>query len=109
VTHAEVSKLVALLMAVYPHARFEPGTAVAYEGFLLELDHDRAKQAVREAVKSCKFLPTVAEIFTAYAALAPKRDDGYRLFRPAPRSTGEMPPSELNAAIQELLAKGHKP
>lgn len=105
-TQAEVSKLVALLMACYPHARFEPGTAVAYEGFLVDLEHDQAKQAIGAAVRSCKFLPTIAEIMAHYAAAAPKRDDGYPLFRPMRRSSGEMPPSELKAAIAEFLAKG---
>jgi hypothetical protein len=106
-TQAEVSKLVALLMACYPHARFEPGTAAAYEGFLLELDHAQAKQAIGAAVRSCKFLPTIAEIMSAYHAAAPRPDDGgYPLFKPAPRHSGEMAPSELHAAITEFLEKG---
>ena len=106
VTKAEVSKLVALLMACYPNARFEPGTGAAYEGFLSELEHEQAKRAIGDAVRASKFLPTIAEVFTAYEALAPKKPStSYRLFKPRDES-GSMAPGELKAAIEDFLKKG---
>jgi len=107
-TKAEVTELVAVLMACYPNARFPEGTVAAYENFLLEFDHARTKKAVAGLVKTSKFMPTIAEIVQAYEGEKATNDVPYhRLFAP-PKERGLMPPSELKAAIDDYLAKGNR-
>ncbi len=104
-TEVEASKLMAMLIAAYPAAQVPPGTARTYERFLVELELDRAVPAVRQAIRTSKFLPTIAEIVTAYEALAPRKPETtYRLFRPA-QVDNPMPPGELKAAIDDFLRK----
>lgn len=104
-TKSEVIDLVTVLMACYPAAQFPDGTVAAYEHFLGELENERAKAAVASVVRSCKFLPTIAEIVTAYESLAPRKPETtYRLFRPA-HVDNAMPPGELKAAIDDFLRK----
>lgn len=102
-TKSEASRLVLRLMACFPGMQFPEGTVVAYEHYLGPLDHERATQAVDHLVQTSKFLPSVAEIFAAYEALAPRKPEtNYRLFRPA-RVDGAMPASELKEAIAKAL------
>ena len=104
-TKSEVSRLVAVLMACYPNARVPDGTVVAYEQFLQELEHDRAQQAVAHIVRTSKFMPTIAEIVTAYEALQPQPvAPMYQLWQPARGAGPLMKPSELKAAIDDFLA-----
>lgn len=105
-TKVEVAKLVAVLMGCYPGMQFPSGTVVAYETFLAELELERAQRAVREVVRKSKFLPTIAEIMTAYEGQ--REPDGvpyHRLYAPR-RERDVMAPGELKAAIEEFLAKG---
>lgn len=110
-TPVEVSKLVTLLMACYPGVRFPDGTVVAYETFLVELDHDRAKAAVRDLVRTSKFMPTIAEIVTAYEAQTERGSEVpyHRQFAPRRDHGRVMPPREFKAAIDEYLAKAEPP
>ncbi len=104
-TKAEVIELVAVLMASYPAARFPPGTVAAYEQFLGDLELERARDAVAGLVKSSKFMPAIAEVVTAYEALAPKKPEtSYRRFKPRDES-GSMQPSELKSAVEDFLRK----
>jgi hypothetical protein len=64
-TKAEVAGLVAILMACYPNARVPDGTIAAYEMFLIELDYERARKAVKAVVRASKFFPVIAEIVSA--------------------------------------------
>jgi len=106
-TKVEVAKLVTTLMACYPGVQFPTGTVAAYESFMLELDHERAQQAIRQVVRGCRFLPTIAEIVTAYEALAPRKpEQTYRLFKPA-QVDNAMAPSELKAELDKFLG-GYK-
>lgn len=102
-TAQEASVILAMLMAAYPNARVPDGTVAAYESFIVELERDRALEAVRGIIRTSKFMPTIAEIVTAYDALVPRRStDGYRLFRPR-QVNNAMPPSELKDAIAKAL------
>ncbi len=104
-TKPEVIELVAVLMACFPAARFPDGTVAAYEQFLGDLEHERALQAVAQLVKTSKFMPTIAEVVTAYEALAPRKPETtYRMFKPA-RVDNAMAPGELKAAIDDFLRK----
>lgn len=104
-TEIEASKLVAMLIAAFPNAPVPPGTARTYESFLVELELERAVPAVRQAIRTSEFFPTVAKIMAAYEALGPRKPEvTYRMFKPA-SDAGTMPPSELKAAIDEFLKK----
>jgi len=104
-TKSEVTELVAILMSCYPNARFPDGTVVAYEMFLGELEHERAKQAVANLVRTSKFMPTIAEIMAAYGAgKEPVQAPYHRLFLPRPEPSNVMAPGELKSAIDEFLA-----
>jgi Loader and inhibitor of phage G40P len=106
VTKAQVSQLVAILMACYPNARVPDGTVVAYETFLLELEHEQAQQAVANVVRASKFFPAIAEVVTAYEALTPRTEADQHQRYLGPRYTGRpMAPSELHAEIQAFLAR----
>lgn len=105
-TKAQVSQLVAILMACYPNARVPDGTVVAYETFLAELEHEQAQQAVASLVRSSKFFPTIAEVVTAYEALTPRTEAELHQRYLGPRYTGRpMAPRELHAEITAFLAK----
>lgn len=108
-TKAEVSELVVMLLACYPNARFPDGTVIAYEMFLQELEHGRAKKAVASLVRSSKFMPTIAEIVTAYEGEKATDEIPYhRRFAP-PRRRGLMRSSELAAEAKAWLAKHNPP
>lgn len=104
-TKSEAIETVAMLMACYPTAQFPEGTVAAYEAFLSELELDRTRAAIRDIVRTSRFMPTIADIVSAYEALAPRKPEThYPLFKPAP-SGRNMPPAELKAAIDEFLRK----
>lgn len=103
-TPVEASKLVAMLMAAYPNARVPDGTVVVYESFLVELEVGRAAKAVHTIIRSSKFMPTVAEIVTAYDGEKAAEEIPYhRPFLP-PRRGPRMKPQETREAIGEALA-----
>jgi hypothetical protein len=105
-TKAQVSQLVAILMACYPNARVPDGTVVAYETFLVELEHEQAQQAVASLVRSSKYFPTIAEVVTAYEAQRPRTEAEDHQRYLGPRYTGRpMAPRELHAEITAFLAK----
>lgn len=105
-TKTEVSELVAVLMACYPNGRFPDGTVAAYELFLQELELERARHAVAHLVKTSKFMPTIAEVVSAYHERGERADVPYhRLFAPPRRERGLMKPNELHRAITEYLEK----
>jgi hypothetical protein len=106
-TKAEVSKLVAVLMACYPAMQFPPGTIAAYEQFLGELELERAQAAVAKIVRTSKFMPSIAEVVAAYESLSDRSVVPYhREFRPLP-AAGAMAPSELSTAVRDFLAKAY--
>lgn len=106
-TKAEVSKLVAVLMACYPAMQFPPGTIAAYEQFLGELDRERAQAAIAKIVRTSKFMPSIAEVMGAYESLGERSAVPYhREFKPLPAS-GTMAPHELSTAIRDYLAKAY--
>ena len=108
-TKSEVSKLVAILMACYPGMQFPPGTVLAYENFLIDLDHERAKRAVESLVRTKKFMPAIAEIVAAYEGEKATDEIPYhRQFRPAPQR-GLMSNRELKAELDAYLAKDKPP
>ena len=61
-TPAQASKLVAVLIASFPHARVTEATSSAYETMPADLDSSSASAAVKRLIASAKFLPTIAEI-----------------------------------------------
>ena len=108
-TPQDASRVLAMLMAAYPNARVPDGTVALYESFLVELERDRCVAAVRSIITSSKFMPTIAEVMTAYHGEKPTDEVPYhRRFAP-PRRSGCMPPTELAAAVNDFLAKGKKP
>ena len=102
----EAAKVVAMLMAAYPNARVPDGTVALYETMLLEFDRDRCVQAVRTIIRSSKFMPTIAEIVTAYQGEKPNDGEPYHQRFLPPRRSQCMRPSELAAAVNDFLAKG---
>lgn len=103
-TKGEVSALVTLLMACFPAARFPDGTQAAYELFLVELEHERAKQAVAHIVRTSRFMPTIADVLTAYEEQAPAETRTERYL--GPRYTGPvMAPRELSTEIADVLRR----
>jgi hypothetical protein len=74
-TASEVSKLVAVLIASFPHAKVNAGTSQAYEAMLADLDYETANGAVAALVATSRYLPTIAEIREAAltATQGPKR------------------------------------
>jgi hypothetical protein len=106
VTKAQVSQLVAILMACYPNARVPDGTVVAYETFLVELEHEQAQQAVATLVRTSKYFPSIAEVVTAYEAQRPRPEVEQHGRYLGPRYTGRpMAPTELHAEVQAFLAR----
>lgn len=96
-----------MLMAAYPNARVPDGTVVLYESFLVDFDKDRCVRAVRGIITTSKFMPTIAEITTAYEGeKATDEVPYYRRFAP-PKRRGMMPPGELAAVVNDYLAKAH--
>jgi hypothetical protein len=69
VTDAETAKLVAILLAAYPHARVHPQTSAAYERMLRDLSSPVAAAAVQRLIATSKYLPTIAEIREVAASL----------------------------------------
>lgn len=111
-TPQETSTVLAMLMAAYPNARVPDGTIALYESFLAGFDRDRCVLAVRKIITTSKFMPTIAEIVSAYEGQGPTGSgDGeapyHRRFRPK-RGGNVMKPAELASAISEYLA-GSKP
>lgn len=67
-TESQATKLVAMLFAAYPThvGRLEAGAAThsmrVYREFLAKAEHGAGYAAVRQAMVSCKFLPSIAEL-----------------------------------------------
>lgn len=65
----EVAKLVAMLMAGFPHKDMSELTTRVYEENLLDLDAEAAGRAVQRLIRTNTFLPTVGEIRAAATEL----------------------------------------
>ncbi len=61
-TKPEAARLVALLKAAWPRQELAPETIRLYAEMLVDLDADAAGAAVREAMTSSRFFPSIAEI-----------------------------------------------
>ena len=106
-TQAEVTELVAILMAFYPEARFPPGTVVAYESMLIGLERPRAMQAVKHLVGTSKFMPKVSEIMDAYRGQKPPPGEPYhQSFRGLPQgpSSGIPGPAEVRTYLAKVMS-----
>lgn len=69
-TAAEVSRLVAVVIAAFPGARVNSGTSQIYERMLADLPYPAANAAVERLLATTKFLPSVAEIREAALTVA---------------------------------------
>lgn len=69
-TPSEAAKLVALLQAAYPNARWSEGTIGVYEMVLVDQDFNVTGTAIHRLIRSTKFLPTIAEILEVMADIA---------------------------------------
>jgi hypothetical protein len=67
VTKQEAARLVAGLVALYPHYEVEQATVSAYSRMLEDLDYAAAEAALREHVATNRMFPSVAEIRTLVA------------------------------------------
>lgn len=106
-TPLEASKVLAMLMAAYPNARVPDGTVALYESFLVELERDRCVRAVRGIITTSKFMPTIAEIVTAYRGEKGGEGEGEPYQQPflPPKRGRCMRPAELKTAIDDFLAQ----
>lgn len=103
-TPQDASKLLAMLMAAYPNARVPDGTVVLYESFLVDFDRDRCVKAVRAIITTSKFMPTIAEIVTAYEGEKATEEVPYhRLFAP-PRARRRMAPAEVKSCLTDAMS-----
>lgn len=65
----EIKKLVAVLVASFPSSKITLDTVGIYERMLADLEYVVANAAVERLLATAKFLPTIAEIREACAAL----------------------------------------
>ncbi len=77
-TKVESIKLVAVLLAAFPHSDTTAATSSVYEQSLADLDYQTADTAVRRLIATAKFRPTIAEIREAALELrqGPRRPGG---------------------------------
>lgn len=68
-TRAEAAKLVAILMAAFPHGAITEKTSEVYETLLADLDFETAKKACARLIATSRFLPSIAEIRAAATEL----------------------------------------
>lgn len=69
-TEVEAAKLIAVLVASFPDAKWGEATCRAYESALSDLDMAIASAAVRRIAATSKFRPSIAEIREAAATVA---------------------------------------
>lgn len=69
-TDSETARIVAVLMASFPHNRATPATSSAYENMLRDLEYGAVNAAISKLLATCKFMPTIAEIREAALSLA---------------------------------------
>lgn len=70
---SESAELVMLILGAYPNAKTTSGTSGVYESLLADLDAKAARQAVQQLIATSRFMPTIAEIREATAALVQAR------------------------------------
>lgn len=66
---SEAAELVMMILAAYPNAKTSSSTSQVYETMLADLDPKTARQAVTALIATSKFVPTIAEIREACAAI----------------------------------------
>ena len=59
---SECLKLIAVMVAAYPRAKFTQANANAYAAGLEDLDHGVASEAIHSLIRINKWLPTIAEV-----------------------------------------------
>jgi hypothetical protein len=69
VKRSEAAELVALLVGAYPRGGITEATCAVYETQLTDLTYEAASAAVGKLLRSSRFMPTIAEIREAAAAL----------------------------------------
>ena len=67
-TRPEAAKLLAMLVAAFPRGPWPEETRELYERELGQLDRDIGGRAVQDAIRNCKFPPTIAELLECNAA-----------------------------------------
>ena len=65
----DVKRLVAVLKAAYPRQELPPETVAIYAEMLADLDAETATAAVKRAIQTSRFFPTIAEIRNVAAEL----------------------------------------
>lgn len=61
-TPSEATRLAGMLKAAHPRQDIDEATLAIYAAFLADLDRDAGERAVREAIATIKFFPSIAEI-----------------------------------------------
>jgi len=61
-TPSESTRLVGMLKAGFPRQQLEQDTIALYAAFLADIDREPGEEAVRTAIATLKFFPTIAEI-----------------------------------------------
>lgn len=69
-TEVEAAKLIAVLVASFPDAKWTDATRMAYESAIVELEHGPTQQALRRLIATTKFRPAIAEVLAAVADVA---------------------------------------
>jgi hypothetical protein len=68
-TPGETKALIGILATSFPGSRMTSGTIDVYKQMLSDLDRDVASAAVKQLIRTARFLPTIAEIRAACVAI----------------------------------------
>jgi len=68
-TESETARVVAVLMAAFPHAKATAATSSAYESMLRDLEYAAVNAAISRLLATSRWMPTIAEIREATLSL----------------------------------------
>jgi len=107
VKRSEAAELVMMLMGAFPNAKTSESTSQVYETLLVDLDVAVARRAVARLVATSRFLPSIAEIREASAAIV--QSERARLARERAARIPSLPRARIvqleryNRAAQALV------
>jgi len=105
---SEATKLAAMLKSAFPRQVIESDTLALYAAFLSDLDRERGEAAVRTAIATLKFFPSVAELRDLAARKAVDLPDETAAWSEVMRAVGSVGrygnPAFSHAAIARVVA-----
>lgn len=95
-TEAEVTAILAPMFALFPNTAADGSTFEIYVRMLRDVDRETLAVAVLQAMNTCKFLPTVAEIreFIPQRGAGPHSDVDPATLPPIPAKMFRLDPDE---------------